>query len=159
MGNQATNIATAMVTQFGMSDKVGKVYYERQDLEKLSPELQNLINSEIKILLDESYDRAMNTLKTHRDKLELLAQELLKSETLNVDEIKNLVSYQDSLKESPFKFQSYQEPGLRPRGRKTTEPSESSPTKRQEKPTPSSQDSTPKRKSDSRPGPPKPLFS
>lgn len=157
--NQATNIATAMVTQFGMSDKVGKVYYERQDLEKLSPELQNLINSEIKILLDESYDRAMNTLKTHRDKLELLAQELLKSETLNVDEIKNLVSYQDSLKESPFKFQSYQEPGLRPRGRKSTESSESSPTKRQEKPTSSSQDPAPKRKSDSRPGPPKPLFS
>merc|ERR1719361_2789065 len=71
--NQATNIATRMVTQFGMSEKVGKVFYERRDIEKLSPELQNLINSEIKILLDESYERAMHTLKKHQDKLETLA--------------------------------------------------------------------------------------
>jgi len=113
--NQATNIATAMVTQFGMSDKVGKVFYERHDIEKLSPELQNLINSEIKILLDESYERAMNTLKKHRDKLETLAQALLQEETLGVNEIKKLVNYSDSLRESPFKFEKYQEPGTRTR--------------------------------------------
>jgi len=113
--NQATNIATAMVTQFGMSDKVGKVFYERHDIEKLSPELQNLINSEIKILLDESYERAMNTLRKHRDKLEMLAQALLQEETLGVKEIKRLVGYEDNLRESPFKFETYQEPGIRTR--------------------------------------------
>jgi len=113
--NQCTNIATAMVTQFGMSDKVGKVFYERQDIEKLSPELQNLINSETKILLDESYERAMNTLKKHRDKLEMLAQELLQEETLGVKEIKRLVGFEDTQRESPFKFEKYQEPGTRTR--------------------------------------------
>merc|ERR1719204_1755278 len=132
--NQATNIATAMVTQFGMSDKVGKVFYERHDIEKLSPELQNLINSEIKILLDESYERAMNTLKKHRDKLELLAQALLQEETLGVKEIKRLVGYEEGLKESPFKFEKYQEPGIRTREGKLKSSSETSPKRTDSRP-------------------------
>merc|ERR1719361_3168882 len=114
--NQATNIATRMVTQFGMSEKVGKVFYEKQQVEKLSPELQNLINNEIKLLLDESYARAMNTLKEHRDKLEILAQALLKEETLNVDQIKAKVGYDDNLKKSPYKFTKQTFSGLKPRG-------------------------------------------
>merc|ERR1711879_266307 len=88
--------------QFGMSDKVGKIYYESRDLEKLSPELQNLINSEIKLLLDESYERASNKLIKHRDKLEILAQALLKEETMTVDQIKERLGYDENSKESPF---------------------------------------------------------
>jgi ATP-dependent Zn protease len=101
--NQATQLATRMVTQFGMSDKVGKIYYEPRDLEKLSPELQNLINSEIKKLLDEAYDRARNTLIKHGDELETLAQALLKEETLTVDQIKRKLGYDENLKESPYR--------------------------------------------------------
>lgn len=108
--NQATRIATRMVTQFGMSDAVGKVFYEERDLEKLSPDLRNLINGEIKNLLDESYDRASKTLIKHRAELETLAQALLSEETLTVDQIKERLGYKDDQKISPF--------------RKTAEPSE-----------------------------------
>jgi len=101
--NQATQLATRMVTQFGMSDKVGKMYYEARDIEKLSPELQNLINSEVKTLLDESYERAKSTLIKHGDKLEILAQALLKEETLTVDQIKLRLGYDEKLKESPYR--------------------------------------------------------
>jgi len=101
--NQATQLATRMVTQFGMSQAVGKIYYESRDVEKLSPELQNLINSEVKKLLDEAYDRARNTLIKHHDKLEILAQALLKEETLTVDQIKLRLSYDEKLKESPYR--------------------------------------------------------
>merc|ERR1712083_366590 len=63
--NQCTKIATRMVTQFGMSEKVGKVFYEPKEIEKLSPDLRNLINSEIKLLIDESYERAKEKLIKH----------------------------------------------------------------------------------------------
>jgi len=101
--NQATQLATRMVTQFGMSNRVGKIYYEQRDVEKLSPELQNLINSEIKLLLDEAYARARATLVKHHDKLELLAQSLLKEETMTVDQIKMRLSYDEKLKVSPYR--------------------------------------------------------
>merc|ERR550537_177588 len=101
--NQATQLATRMVTQFGMSNAVGKIYYEQRDLEKLSPELQNLINAEIKKLLDEAYARARATLVKHHDKLEILAQSLLKEETMTVDQIKKRLGYDENLKESPYR--------------------------------------------------------
>merc|ERR1719204_2124409 len=112
--NQATQLATRMVTQFGMSDEVGKIYYEPRDLEKLSPELQNLINSEIKKLLDEAYERATNTLIKHHDKLEILAQSLLKEETLTVDQIKRKLGYDKNLKESPYRPQKSTSTGGEP---------------------------------------------
>ncbi|ETO27585.1 hypothetical protein RFI_09549 [Reticulomyxa filosa] len=111
--NQATQIATSMVCQYGMSEKVGHVYYPTNELSKLSPELQNLINSEVKRLLDESYNRAMTLILQfcnffcvcvcvsqctpfHKDKLELVAQELLQKETLSGEEIKKLINWDES---------------------------------------------------------------
>jgi len=117
--NQATNIATRMVTQFGMSEAVGKVFYEPRDIEKLSPELQNLINSEIKRLLDDAYARATNTLIQHRDDLETLAQNLLEKETLTVDQIQDLLQYNEDQAESPYskEAEAPNRPSLIPRKR------------------------------------------
>jgi len=129
--NQATRIATAMVCQYGMSD-VGRVFYDPNNLHRLSPDLQNMINSEVKRLLDESYARAIATLEKHRPELELLAQALLKRETLSVTEIKEVLKYQESDKESPFKADAKTVPPTRPRKLpKVEEPQEKEPQKEQ----------------------------
>ncbi|ETO12643.1 hypothetical protein RFI_24730 [Reticulomyxa filosa] len=116
--NQATQIATAMVCQYGMSPKVGHVYYSADQIPKLSPELQNLINNEVKRLLDESYQRATRLIidisieefcifftvhlcYSKKDKLEIVAQELLRKETLSGDEIKVLIGWDDSQMREP----------------------------------------------------------
>ena len=102
--NKATNIATKMVTQWGMSPKIGKVYYSTENLSKLSPELQNIINKEVKRLLDESFHRATKLIKKHKNKLELLANELIKKETLSGDEIKTLIKWSENDKIEPKDF-------------------------------------------------------
>merc|ERR1719320_925275 len=94
--NQATRMATQMVCQYGMSPLVGKVFYRPKDIEKLSPELQNLINKETRRLLDESYQRANAILNARGDKLEALAQALLDRETLTVEEIKEAISWEQA---------------------------------------------------------------
>ncbi|CAM9191094.1 unnamed protein product [Scytosiphon promiscuus] len=86
---QATKIATAMVTQYGMSDKVGKVYM--QDHQKEGPEMRAKVDSEVRELLDKSYQRAWACLQTNRRDLDLLANALIKHETLTGAEIKDLL--------------------------------------------------------------------
>lgn len=83
----ATSLATAMVTRWGMSDKIGKVYHDLNN-EGLSQEEMKLINSEVKELLDERYSFARNILKTHEDELHRIAEALLKYESLTGEEIK-----------------------------------------------------------------------
>jgi len=140
--NQATQLATRMVCQYGMSEKVGKVYYEASNIHRLSSDIQNEINSEVKRLLDEAYARAIGKLESHRVELETLAQALLTQETMNVDEIKAILNFSDSQKETPFKMTSSSRPPQRPRKRATPTPSTPTPST----PTPSTP--TPKKKTD-----------
>jgi len=99
--NQATQMATQMVCQYGMSPLVGKVFYRPEDVEKLSPELQNLINKETRRLLDESYQRANAILNARSGQLEALAQNLLDRETMTVEEIKEAISWEQAEVMSP----------------------------------------------------------
>jgi ATP-dependent metalloprotease len=78
---QATRIATAMVTKYGMSGTVGKVFIDGDD--KLPPE----VAKEIKSILDERYQYATLLLKTHEHELRALTAELLDHEELSGDEI------------------------------------------------------------------------
>ncbi|XP_066912250.1 uncharacterized protein [Clytia hemisphaerica] len=87
---QATKIARAMVTQYGMSEKVGTVLIDEQQ-EKLSPELQAVIESEVKRLINEAYNRAKKILSTKAKEHKRLAEGLLKYETLNADELKLVI--------------------------------------------------------------------
>eukprot|EP01083_Nonionella_stella_P095281 267451_1 len=91
--NQATRIAMGMVCQYGMSDKVGRVYYNTDDINKLSPDTQNVINSEVKRLLDESYYRATQIIHKHKKQWQLLAKGLLDKETLTGEEIRSMIDY------------------------------------------------------------------
>ncbi|MFN7157593.1 MAG: ATP-dependent zinc metalloprotease FtsH, partial [Erythrobacter cryptus] len=97
----ATNLARNMVTQWGMSDKLGPLQYEEQAEGYLgygaaqrtfrSGKTNELIDSEIKALVEGAHKRATEILTKHQDQLHLLAQALLEYETLTGEEIKTLL--------------------------------------------------------------------
>ncbi len=97
----ATSLARNMVTQWGMSDKLGPLQYEEQQEGYLgygasqrtfrSGKTNELIDNEIKSLVEGAHKRATDILKTHEDQLHLLAQALLEYETLSGEEITTLL--------------------------------------------------------------------
>ncbi|GJQ10971.1 hypothetical protein GpartN1_g2762.t1 [Galdieria partita] len=97
--SQATKLAEAMVTRYGMSDRIGKFVLER---ENESPEMRSLIDSEMKKLLDEAYHHAKQVLTEHKEELHRLAKALLEKETLTADEVKKVVYSVQYLKQEPL---------------------------------------------------------
>jgi len=98
----ATDMARRMVTEWGMSDKLGFLAYAGDEQEvflgrsvtqqkNVSEATADLIDAEVRRIVDEAYDDAENILKKHNDELERLAQGLLEYETLNGEEIKIIV--------------------------------------------------------------------
>ncbi|XP_023697519.1 ATP-dependent zinc metalloprotease YME1L1-like isoform X1 [Paramormyrops kingsleyae] len=87
--DSATKIARMMVTQFGMSEKLGVMTYP--DLSKQSPEIQAAVEQEVRTLLKESYERARHILKTHGKEHRNLADALLMYETLDAKEIQTVL--------------------------------------------------------------------
>jgi len=85
----ATNIAVWMVKELGMSEKIGLRVVK--EVREVAPGTSELMDIEITKLMNESYARASNILKTHRQELELLADALLKYETLDADDIKCII--------------------------------------------------------------------
>jgi cell division protease FtsH len=95
---RATSLARRMVTQFGMSEKVGpmavgdadhEVFLGRELVQRreLSQETARLVDNELKRFLDEAYNRAVQTLQDHKELLESIALALLERETLDRAEI------------------------------------------------------------------------
>ncbi len=98
---QVTKIARAMVTQFGMSDKLGNIDYDggrddflgmRQQTSHVSPDTQHIIDEEVRRIVDEGYETAKRILTEKADDLEALAQGLLEYETLTGDEIRKVIA-------------------------------------------------------------------
>ena len=98
---QATRLARAMVMRWGMSDKLGPLLYEEtQDSYlgytqsqqfSMSDQTAQLLDAEIRALIDGGYMQATKLLKKHIKKLHLLAESLLEYETLTGDEINALL--------------------------------------------------------------------
>jgi cell division protease FtsH len=99
---QATNMARAMVTQWGMSDRVGMVQYgDNDEYVFLGREMARTkvyseftaqeIDAEVKSIIDSAYKRAKDILTVNREKLELIAKSLLEYETLDGDQVKEIV--------------------------------------------------------------------
>ena len=88
---QATRLARAMVTKFGMSERLGAVSIPYGDSAALSPETRAAVEAEVKALLAAAYERASKVLKRHEADLHALAAELLDKETLSGGEIAELV--------------------------------------------------------------------
>jgi ATP-dependent metalloprotease len=88
----ATNIAKLYVKKLGMSEKFGlRVVGDRQEEIEMSESTKNLMDTEVTRLLNDSYKNATNILKTHRKELDLLADALLKYETLDADDVKAIL--------------------------------------------------------------------
>jgi cell division protease FtsH len=98
----ATRLARSMVTQWGMSDAVGPLEYGDSEDSYLgyqmsrpahmSNETAQLIDKEIKSLVEGGLERARTILTEHIDQLHQLAAALLEYETLTGDEIKKLIA-------------------------------------------------------------------
>lgn len=97
----ATRLARYMVIEFGMSNlgpidfghqldqtEWGKTYYEQAHI---SEDMQAKIDKEVKRIIDESYQQAREILEKLRKKLEQVAEELLKKETLDWDDLEKLM--------------------------------------------------------------------
>ncbi|MFC0244094.1 ATP-dependent zinc metalloprotease FtsH [Falsochrobactrum ovis] len=100
---QATKLARAMVTQWGYSDKLGRVAYgENQEevflghsvarTQNVSEETAQIIDAEVRRLIDEAYAEATRILTEKRDDWIAIAEGLLEYETLSGDEIKELIA-------------------------------------------------------------------
>ncbi|KAJ1928177.1 i-AAA protease yme1 [Tieghemiomyces parasiticus] len=87
----ATHMARAMVTQLGMSEKVGPMAFTEQELENASAATKQLIESEVRELLLTGYETARTILTDHSDQLALLANTLLERETLSGKDIEMLL--------------------------------------------------------------------
>jgi cell division protease FtsH len=97
----ATGLARNMVTKWGMSDKLGPLQYEESQEGYLgmggthrtmgSDETNRLIDSEIRVLVDDAHARAKQILGDQNEALHALANALLEYETLSGDEIKQLL--------------------------------------------------------------------
>jgi len=79
---QATQVAYLMVTQLGMSERLGNVDLASNHRE-LSASTKGLIETEVRRLIEEGYDRAMKLLTSRRKELDMLAKALMDYETLD----------------------------------------------------------------------------
>ncbi|KAF9180359.1 hypothetical protein BGZ51_006246 [Haplosporangium sp. Z 767] len=87
----ATKVAKMMVTQYGMSDKVGPVAHSEEDMMVLSTPTKQLIEAETKTLIESAQARAALLLKTHKEELHRLAKALIEYETLTQEEIRRAI--------------------------------------------------------------------
>jgi cell division protease FtsH len=100
---KATDLARRMVTEFGMSDKLGPLAFGKRDelvflgreigeQRNYSDEVAKQIDEEVRAIIDRGYARAMEVLVTHRDKLQALAEKLIAEETVDSEAFESLFS-------------------------------------------------------------------
>ncbi len=99
---RATDIARRMVTQWGLSDKLGPLTYGEEEEEiflgrsvsqhkTVSDETAMVIDQEVRRIVDENYERSEELLKNNLQKLHLMAESLLKYETIDSDMINEIM--------------------------------------------------------------------
>lgn len=99
---RATDIARRMVTEFGMSETIGKVYYSEQRTSVFlgthsaaetvhSEQTAHQIDQEVKSILDGCYDTVLETLQGRRAVLERMTNELMEVEVMDSDHLKRIM--------------------------------------------------------------------
>ena len=89
----ATQIAREMVTKYGMSDNLGPIDFQGRDQNDyliFGENIGDKIGQEVKMLIDIAYNDAQKLLIEHRDKLDIIAETLLKQEKINEEEFKKI---------------------------------------------------------------------
>ena len=120
-GAQATAMARAMITQWGMSDKLGPIRYgEREEMMFLnrqfsehrnySDKVAQEIDEEVRRLVDEAHDRCFQLLTAHWEKMEVLTAALLEVETINAQEFQALMRGENPFPPSTKKPPQMQQP-------------------------------------------------
>ncbi len=100
---KATDLARRMVTEFGMSDKLGPLSFGKRDelvflgreigeQRNYSDEVAKTIDEEVRAIIDKAYERAQEVLTTHKDKLVALAEKLVAEETVDSEGFEALFS-------------------------------------------------------------------
>lgn len=108
---QATRMARSMITEWGMSEKLGRVRYSNNEQEvflghsvtqstNMSGDTAKIIDEEVRELIETAETTARNILTEHRDHLEIIAQGLLEYETLSGKEINDLLEGKPPVRES-----------------------------------------------------------
>lgn len=103
---RATDIAKKMVTQWGLSSKMGPMLYAEEEGEvflgrsmskasNMSDETARAIDAEIKVLIDRNYDRARQLLEDNMDILHAMKDALMKYETIDAKQIDDLMNRRD----------------------------------------------------------------
>ena len=94
--HRATQIARAMVTQWGFSKELGPIFYQNEDgmgaIKGVSQDSQKLIDTEMRKIIDRNYNRAKQTLEDNIDILHAMKDALLKYETLDRKQIDDLMA-------------------------------------------------------------------
>ncbi len=99
---RATELARNMVTRWGLSPKLGPLTYSEEEGEVflghsvtqhkvVSDETANLIDEEIRIIIDRNYERAGRILNEHEAKLHTMAEALIKYETIDTEQITDIM--------------------------------------------------------------------
>ncbi len=89
----ATQIARDMVTKYGMSDKLGPIDFqgkEPYEIQMFGENIGDRIGQEVKLLIDTAYNDAQILLREHRDKLDEIADTLLRKEKINEQEFNKI---------------------------------------------------------------------
>ena len=100
---KATDLARRMVTEFGMSDRLGPLSFGKRDelvflgreigeQRNYSDEIAKTIDEEVRAIVDRAFERASQVLEVHRDRLDALATKLIAEETVDHDAFETLFS-------------------------------------------------------------------
>ena len=100
---RATEIARNMVTKWGLSDRLGPQAYSEEEGEvflghavsrhkQVSDETTHVIDEEVRTIIGRNYERARAILISHRDQLDLMAEALVKYETIDDAQIRDILA-------------------------------------------------------------------
>lgn len=103
---EATELARKMVMRFGMSDKLGHLTFGRREEQiflgrdiveeqNYSDQTAQIIDQEVRNIVDSCYTKAKDELLMHKDKLKALAEKLLDKEVMDVEEVRALLGLGD----------------------------------------------------------------
>jgi len=116
---KATDLARNMVTKWGLSSKLGPLTYGEEEGEiflgrqmtkrkEVSDKTAHTIDEEVRAIIDRNYERAQKILTENEDKLHIMAEALIKYETIGVDQIEDIMAGKPV--REPADWDHYQQP-------------------------------------------------